>query len=102
MIRPGDIAPRLDTRTELMVVVLSNSLHLQAQTGRVICCPYMPGALAENAMPLVVAVTEPSGTLLPELVQWLPVSALGEPLGNVGPVALGQTSAIVTALISGP
>ncbi|MFC4107276.1 hypothetical protein [Micromonospora zhanjiangensis] len=52
-------------------------------------------------MPLVVAVTEPSGTLLPELVQWLPASALGEPLGNVGPVALGQTCAIVTALING-
>lgn len=101
MIRPGDVVPRLDTRTELMVVVLSNSMHLQAQTGRVICCPYVPGALTEDAMPLVVAVTEPSGTLLPELVQWLPVSALGEPLGNVGPVALDQTSAIVTALISG-
>lgn len=92
--------PRLDTRTELMVVVLSNSMHLQAQTGRVICCPFVPGALAEDMMPLVVAVTEPSGTLLPELVQWLPMSALGDPLGNVGPTGLNQTSAIVTALIS--
>jgi len=101
VIRPGDVTPRLDTRTELMVVVLSNSMHLQAQTGRVICCPFVPGALAEDAMALVVAVTEPPGTLLPELVQWLPASALGEPLGNVGPAALGQTSAIVTALISG-
>ncbi len=101
MIRPGDIAPRLDTTTELMVVVLSNSMHLQAQTGRVICCPYVPGTLTDDALPLVVAVAEPSGTLLPELVQWLPLSALGDPLGNVGPQALGQTSAIVTALISG-
>lgn len=100
MIRPGDVAPRLDTRSELMVVVLSNSMHLQAQTGRVICCPFVPGALGEDAMPLVVAVTEPSGTLLPELVQWLPLSALADPLGNVGPLALSQTSAIVTALIS--
>jgi mRNA-degrading endonuclease toxin of MazEF toxin-antitoxin module len=91
----------LDTRTQLMVVVLSNSMHLQAQTGRVICCPYLPGARADDAMPLVIAVTEPSGTLLPELIQWLPLSALGEPLGNVGPLALSQTSAIVTALISG-
>jgi mRNA-degrading endonuclease toxin of MazEF toxin-antitoxin module len=90
----------LDTRTELMVVVLSNSMHLLAQTGRVICCPFVPGALAEDAMSLVVAVTEPSGTLLPELVQWLPLSALGDPLGNVGPLALDQTNAIVTALIS--
>jgi hypothetical protein len=75
-------------------------MHLQAQTGRAICCPFVPGALAEDAMPLVVAVTEPSGTLLPELVQWLPLSALGDPLGNVGPLALSQTGAIVTALIS--
>ncbi|MFC7547742.1 hypothetical protein [Plantactinospora sp. GCM10030261] len=101
MIRPGDVAPRLDTRTELMVVVLSNSMHLQARTGRVICCPFVPGVPADDAMPLVVAVTEPSGTLLPELVQWLPLSALGEPLGNVGPMALDQTGAIVTALVTG-
>ncbi len=100
MIRSGDIVPRLDTRTELMVVVLSNSMHLQAQTGRAICCPFVPGNLTEDAMPLVVAVTEPSGTLLPELVQWLPLSALGDPLGNVGPLVLRQTGAIVTALIS--
>lgn len=100
MIRSGDIVPRLDTRTELMVVVLSNAMHLQAQTGRAICCPFVPGNIAEGAMPLVVAVTEPSGTLLPELVQWLPLSALGDPLGNVGPLVLGQTGAIVTALIS--
>lgn len=101
MIRPGDIAPRRDTRTELMVAVLSNSMHLQAQTGRVICCPFVPGAITEDTMPLVVAVTTPPGTLLPELVQWLPLSALGDPLGNVGTLALNQTSAIVTALISG-
>lgn len=101
MIRPGDIAARLDTNTELMVVVLSNSIHLQAQTGRVICCPYVPGTLTDDALPLVVAINEPSGTLLPELVQWLPMSALGDPLGNVGAQALSRTSAIVTALISG-
>ncbi|MFF5172881.1 hypothetical protein ACFY3U_09635 [Micromonospora sp. NPDC000089] len=100
MIRPGDVAPRLDTRTQLMVAVLSNSMHLQAQTGRVICCPFVPGTPTADAMPLVVAVTEPPGTLLPELVQWLPVSALGEPLGNIGPAALGQTNAIVTALLT--
>jgi hypothetical protein len=89
----------MGTSTELMVVVLSNSMHLQAQTGRVICCPFVPGPVPDDAMPLVVTVAEPRGTLLPELVQWLPLSALGDPSGNVGPLALSQTSAIVAALI---
>ncbi len=33
---------------------------------------------------MVVAVEQPNGTLLPELVQWLHVAALGAPLGNAG------------------
>lgn len=92
--------PRVDKASELMVTVLSNSMHLQARTGRVVCCPYVPGAVADATLPLVVPVPDPPGTLLPELVQWLPVSALGDPLGNVGPEALRQATAIVGALIT--
>lgn len=36
----------------------------------------------------------------PELAQWLPSSALDEPIGTVGAVALRETASIVTALIS--
>jgi hypothetical protein len=100
VIRPGDLLPRADNASELMVAVLSNSMHLQARTGRVICCPYVPGRVADDTLPLVVAVPDPAGTLLPELVQWLPVVALGEPFGNVGPEALGQATVIVGALIN--
>ncbi|MEV6970414.1 hypothetical protein AB0M47_35440 [Hamadaea sp. NPDC051192] len=100
MIRPGDVMPRADTTSELMVAVLSNSMHLQARTGRVVCCPYVPGTVADDTLPLVVPVPDPPGTLLPELVQWLPVSALGDPFGNVGPAALEQATAIVGALIT--
>lgn len=83
-----------------MVAVLSNTMHLQARTGRVICCPYVPGTVADDTLPLVVPVPAPAGTLLPELVQWLPVAALGDPIANIGSDAVRQASAIVAALIN--
>lgn len=100
MIAPGDIAPRRDSRRELYVAVLSNAIHLAANTGRVIACPFIPGRIPDDTMALVVAVDQPPGTLLPELVQWLPSSALDEPIGTVGAPALREAASIVTALIS--
>ncbi|MEZ0362281.1 toxin [Mycobacterium sp. pUA109] len=100
MTAPGDIAPRRDSAGELYVVVLSNALHLAADTGRVIVCPFVPGVRPDDAMAMVVPVTQPEGTLLPELVQWLPSSALDEPIGSIGADALRATASIVTALIS--
>lgn len=100
MISPGDIAPRHDTELELYVVVLSNTFHLAADTGRVITCPFIPGQLPGDAMAMVVAVEQPEGAVLPELVQWLPLVALDEPIDTIGAAALRETAAIVTALIS--
>ncbi|HUO39413.1 MAG TPA: toxin [Mycobacterium sp.] len=100
MISPGDVAPRSDSGHELYVAVLSNAFHLAADTGRVITCPFVPGRLPDNVMAMVVAVEQPEGTLLPELVQWLPSSALDEPIGTIGATALRETASIVTALIS--
>ena len=100
MITPGDIAPRQDTSRELYVAVLSNSIHLAANTGRVITCPFIPGRIPDDAMAMVVPIMEPEGTLLPELVQWLPSSALGEPIGVVAAAALSQAASLVAALIS--
>ena len=100
MITPGDIAPRQDGSRELYVAVLSNSIHLAANTGRVITCPFIPGQVPDDAMAMVVAINQPEGTLLPELVQWLPTVALGEPMGTTGEVALAEATSIVTALIS--
>jgi mRNA-degrading endonuclease toxin of MazEF toxin-antitoxin module len=51
-------------------------------------------------MAIVVTVDRPDGTLLPELVHWLPTEALGEPIGTVSPAALNETSSIVAALVS--
>lgn len=100
MIAPGDIAPRRDTDHELYVVVLSNPIHLAADTGRVITCPFIPGEVPDAAMAMVVTVTDPNGAALPELVQWLPLVALDEPIGNIGAAALRETTTMVTALVS--
>lgn len=90
--------PRLDVEHELYVAVLSNDIHLAADTGRLISCPFIPGRA--DTMPLVVAVDRPAGSLLPELVQWLPTSALGEPIGRLSSAELGQAVGIVNALIA--
>lgn len=96
----GDIVPRRDTDQELFVVVLSNAVHLAAATGRLITCPFIPGEIPGDAMAMVVAVDRPAGVVLPELVQWLPVSALDQPIGNIGPAALRDSCAMVSALLS--
>jgi hypothetical protein len=100
VIASGDIAPRRDTDRQLYVAVLSNAIHLAADTGRVITCPFVPGQIPDDVMAMVVAVDQPQGTLLPELVQWLPRSALDEPIGTISQTALRETTSIVTALIS--
>jgi mRNA-degrading endonuclease toxin of MazEF toxin-antitoxin module len=100
VIDPGDIAPRRDTGHEVYVVVLSNSIHLAADTGRVITCPYIPGQIPDTAMAMVVPVQQPEGVVLPELVQWLPTAALDEPIGNIGTQALRETVTLMTALVS--
>jgi mRNA-degrading endonuclease toxin of MazEF toxin-antitoxin module len=100
VIAPGDIAPRRDSGHELYVVVLSNTIHLAARTGRVVTCPFIPGEIPSGTMAMVVTVQQPEGTVLPELIQWLPTAALAEPIGNIGSTALSETAAIVTALIS--
>lgn len=100
MIAPGDIAPRRDSDHELYVVVLSNAIHLAADTGRVMICPFIPGEIPSDTMAMVVTVPQPAGVVLPELVQWLPLAALDEPIGNVGGSALRETTTIVTALVS--
>lgn len=100
MIAPGDIAPRRDSEHELYVAVSSNGIHLAADTGRVITCPFIPGRIPDQATAMVVPVRQPEGTLLPELVQWLPRAALDEPIGAIGAANLRRVAAVVTALIS--
>lgn len=99
MIRPGDIAPRRDTAHQTFVIILSNAIHLAAETGRVITCPYIPGQIPSATMAMVVPTQQPDGVVLPELVQWLPTAALDDPIGNIGETALHRTATLVAALI---
>lgn len=65
-----------------------------------ITCPLIPGSLREGATAMVIAVEHPEGTLLPELVQWLPRAALDDPIDTIGATALSETTAIIASLIS--
>jgi mRNA-degrading endonuclease toxin of MazEF toxin-antitoxin module len=94
------IASRADTTGDRFVAVLSNEIHLGADTGRVITCPFIPGPLPDGVMAMVVAVSQPDGVLLPELVQWLPTAALGDEIGSTGVTALQEAASIVCALIT--
>lgn len=78
----------------------SNADHLAAATGRVITCPFIPGEIPSDAMAMAIVVRGPEGTVLPELVQWLPTAALDEPIGSIGSSALRETIGIVAALVS--
>ncbi|WP_343571393.1 toxin [Mycobacterium sp.] len=100
MIAPGDITARRDSDQERYVVVLTNTIHLTAATGRVITGPFVPGQMPSGTMAMIVTVQQPEGAVLPELVQWLPVADLDERIGNVGTTALHDTTAIVTALMT--
>lgn len=100
MIFSGDIVPRRDTDQELYVVVLSNTIHLAAATGRVITCPFIPGEIPSDTMAMIVAVQQPKGVIIPELVQCLPIAALGERISTIDHAVLADTTTIVTAFIS--
>lgn len=102
MIAPGDIAPRRDLATDVYVVVISNDVHISAETGRIITCPFIPGEIPEDQMSMTVSVSRPAGIILPELVQWLPANALDAPIGNVGSDALYRTSETVSRLLAHP
>lgn len=99
MIGPGDLVPRCDTDREVYVVVLSNSIHLAADTGRAITCPFIPGQIPDAAMALVVRGGQPDGVALPELVQWLPTAAF-EPIGNIGTKALREATRLMIGLVT--
>jgi mRNA-degrading endonuclease toxin of MazEF toxin-antitoxin module len=95
--RPGDIVERADA-TGRLVMVVSNWTHIQAETGRVLTCPFIAGDLRDDSA-FVVQIPVPEGIVLPELVRWLPTSALGKYLGTAEAAQVAETTRLVTALI---
>lgn len=68
--------------------MLSGPSHLAANTGRVIVCRVLPGAMSEDfagvrRVSYTVEGTATIGVAVPELVAWLPSSGLSEPVGLV-------------------
>ena len=78
--------------------MLSNSIHLAADTGRVIACPFIPGKIPDAAMAFVVRVGQPEAWRCPNLFSGFP-AALDEPIGNIGANAL-RDNVSVTALVT--
>jgi hypothetical protein len=71
------------------MLVLSGPSHLAADTGRVVVCRVLPGSVPEDFAG-VHSVTYTNadgvstiGVAVPELVAWLPRSALSAPVGLV-------------------
>jgi hypothetical protein len=62
--------------------------------------PFILGEIPSDTMAMVFTAQDPEGAALPELVRWLPVAALDEPIGNIGDAALSDTTRIITALVS--
>lgn len=92
--------PRRDTQDEMYVAVLSNDRHIASNAGRVIVCPFIPGTEPPAGMSMVVAVAQPAGYLLPELIQALPSAALDDAIGAAGMTALFEAIMIVNSLMS--
>lgn len=68
-----------------MALILSSNLYNEAGPGRVIVCPVIPGEpLPGEEFAADVPITAPlMGTVLPELIEWLPASGLTHPRGAV-------------------
>lgn len=87
--KQGEIRKRLDMPAGALfpVMVLSGEAYNKAAKGRVVLCPVVPGiSAADYATVHRVAYTDDDGTdtiglAIPEMIFWLPVSALSEPIG---------------------
>lgn len=80
-------------------MVVSNATHIYADTGRVLACPFIPGNPADGSA-FVVQIPAPAGTVLPELIHWLPTAALGRYLGTAETAKVAEVARLVTALIA--
>ncbi|ABW11304.1 MULTISPECIES: transcriptional modulatorof MazE/toxin MazF [unclassified Parafrankia] len=79
----GEVWARADAPAHALIV--SADLYNRAGTGRVVTCPVIPGEpLPHDDYAADAGITTPiRGTILPELVAWMPVSGLSHPLGPI-------------------
>jgi mRNA-degrading endonuclease toxin of MazEF toxin-antitoxin module len=83
-VRQGEVWARGDQPT--LALIVSSDMYNSANTGRVIVCPVIPGGrLPNDDFAADVGISAPvTGTVLPELIGWMPASGLSAPLGALG------------------
>jgi mRNA-degrading endonuclease toxin of MazEF toxin-antitoxin module len=98
-VRQGEIWERGDRPT--LALILSSDLYNEAGPGRVIVCPVIPGEpLPAEEFTTDVPITSPlHGIVLPELIEWLPVSGLTHPRGAVSILDWRQIDQITRAVL---
>ncbi|MGH8922502.1 MAG: hypothetical protein ACRD0H_29890 [Actinomycetes bacterium] len=102
--RQGEIRRLLATASTvpLHVLVLSGPRYLAAGKGRVVVCRVIPGAVPDDFTSVHRIRYQPEngvdtmGLAVPDLIDWYPVSALGEPVGFV--LDMGPLLRLVDAL----
>lgn len=89
--KQGEIRQLLATTSvvPIYVLVLSGARYLAAGKGRVVVCRVVPGAVPDDftSVHRVSYLSEDGvdtiGLAVPDLIDWYPASALGEPVGSV-------------------
>lgn len=92
--KQGEIRQLLSTgpNAPIYLLVLSGPRYLDAGKGRVVVCRIVPGSVPDD-FTAVHRVTyqangvDTIGLAVPDLIEWYPVSALGEPLGFISNMA---------------
>jgi len=96
-LRQGEIRRLLATTSviPIHVLVLSGPRYLAAGKGRVVACQVVPGAVPDDFTSVHRVSYQPDpgvdtiGLAVPDLIDWYPAAALGDPVGSVpdmGPV----------------
>jgi mRNA-degrading endonuclease toxin of MazEF toxin-antitoxin module len=87
-LKQGEIRRRLDMPAGALfpVMVLSGKAYNKAAKGRVVLCPVVPGVSADDyatvhRVSYTDNGTDTIGLAVPEMIFWLPVSALSAPIG---------------------
>lgn len=93
--RQGEIRRLLATTSvvPIYVLVLSGPRYLAAGKGRVVACQVVPGVVPDDFTSVHRVSYQPEagvdtiGLAVPDLIDWYPASALGEPVGSVPDMA---------------
>ncbi len=98
--RHGEVWARADQPAHALI--LSSDMYNNAATGRVVICPVIPGdPLPFDDYAADVGIIEPiTGTVIPELIGWMPVSGLSHLLGRINDQAWAKVDQILRRVLN--